>query len=77
MKKALVCLNEPCLEGLRVCQVVDSQNIFAVSDNLMWVACDDTVIADLFYYDGSSFIEKPIVTNTFLNQPTTTGTTTL
>lgn len=51
MKKALVSSFEPVLSGYRVAQVVDSGLEFEVSNGLIWIDCEDFVVADIFYYD--------------------------
>lgn len=49
MKKALISPLEPCFGGYRVAQV--SQDSFEVAKPLFWVDCEDTVEADVYYFD--------------------------
>lgn len=51
MKKALVSSIEFVQSGFRIAQVESSENIFPVADDLFWVDCDDSVVADLYFYD--------------------------
>lgn len=41
----------------RVAQVENSS--FEVSPSLQWIPCPDNVVAGLWKYDGSSFVEIP------------------
>ena len=65
MKKALVATNEKVykydgsLLGDRVVQVELSENTFETAYTLTWIDCPDDVIADHFYWNGSSFIAIP------------------
>lgn len=43
----------------RVCEV--SNTDFPVAEPLFWVDCDDTVIADQFWYDTVSGVISPVV----------------
>lgn len=43
----------------RVCEVIETD--FPVADPLFWVDCDDTVIADQFWYDTVDGSIKPVV----------------
>ena len=64
MKKALISPKEIVLNydrselGQRVAQVEDQP--FDVSPPLFWIDCDDSVIADQFYYDGSAIQPFPV-----------------
>jgi len=66
MKKALVSPNEQVYDyngnliGVRVAQVESPENTFALAEPMMWIDCDDDVIEDQFYWDGSSFIVVPV-----------------
>jgi len=55
--KALISPNEPRYSGYRVAQV--EQQEFEVAPPLFWVNCDDTVKADLFWYDPADQTIKP------------------
>ena len=63
MKKALISPKElvykydGTLLGQRVAQVADQS--FEITLPLFWIDCDDSVIADQFYYDGSSIQPIP------------------
>ena len=50
-KKALISTVEPRESGYRVAQVEDVANVFEVGAGLMWVNCEDNVVADQFWYD--------------------------
>ena len=65
MKKALISSKETTHSydgtplGQRVAQVSDTT--FEVDpDFLSWIDCSDDVVADQFYWDGSSFIAVPV-----------------
>jgi len=62
-KKALISTVEPRESGYRVAQVEDAANVFEVGAGLMWVDCDDNVVADQFWYDPSDQLIKanPVV----------------
>ena len=49
--QALVSKIEPREGGFRVAQVVADDATFNVTDDFIWVACDDSIIADKFWYD--------------------------
>lgn len=49
--QALVSKIEPREGGFRVAQVVAEGATFDVTDDFIWVACDETIIADKFWYD--------------------------
>jgi hypothetical protein len=53
-RKALISLVESRQTGYRVAQVEDAENIFEVAEGLLWVDCDDTIVADKFWYDTTS-----------------------
>ena len=60
MKEALISPNEPIIFednviGCRIAQVEPEGQTFPVGDPLYWMACDDEVIADIYYLanDGS------------------------
>ena len=42
----------------RVCEVADSE--FPVYQNLIWVDCEDNVVADQYYYDTETQAINPI-----------------
>ena len=52
MKHALICPNEPILNGYRVAQV--ETEIFPVGDPTYWMECDDAVVADLWYFNNDT-----------------------
>lgn len=43
----------------RICEVEDAA--FEVAPPLFWIDCDDTVIADQFWYDTVSGVISPVV----------------
>jgi hypothetical protein len=47
--KALIDPNESKKTGYRVCQIHETG--FEVCDPLFWVDCDDTIIADLYWFN--------------------------
>jgi len=49
--QALISKIEPRENGYRVAQVVAEGNTFDVTPDFMWVSCDDSIIADKFWYD--------------------------
>jgi hypothetical protein len=54
--------NNPVYEtyanSARVCEVVNTE--FPVYETLIWVDCEDNVVADQFWYDTQSKTIKPI-----------------
>ncbi|CAB4169224.1 hypothetical protein UFOVP1516_71 [uncultured Caudovirales phage] len=78
--KALICPNEPVTNfdntsGYRIAEVTEAS--FDVAEPLYWLDCNDTVVADVYYFDtATNSIElKPIAPVIAANnQPTTTGT---
>jgi hypothetical protein len=55
--KALISTTERRSDGIRVAQVEPDENIFPVADSMFWVDCPDDLVADEFYWDGSSFVK--------------------
>jgi len=49
--KALISIDELRAYGYRVAQVVRDEDVFPVSDKMFWFPCEDTVVADQYYYD--------------------------
>lgn len=78
--KALICPNEPVTNfdnttGYRIAAVTTTS--FEVAEPLYWLDCDDTVVADVYYFDtalNSILLKRiaPIVAAN--NQPISTGT---
>lgn len=65
MKKALISPNEPVINfdgttGYRVAEV--TTNEFEVAPPLFWTDCDDSCVADLWYYNTeiNECVPKPI-----------------
>jgi hypothetical protein len=52
MKFALICPNEPVLNGYRVAQV--EEVTFPVGEPTYWMECADDVVADLWYFDTAT-----------------------
>jgi len=75
MKNALISPNEPRFDGYRVAEVADQS--FEVAPPLFWVACDDDVVADLFWYDPSDSTIKPNPPEEEPQQPVVDGAQTL
>jgi hypothetical protein len=48
-RKALISMNEIRQGGYRVAQVEDAT--FPVHEGLVWVDCDDDIVADQYWYD--------------------------
>jgi len=65
--------------GARIAEV--STTRFDVAKPLFWVSCSDEITAELFCYDGSSFVTIPMdldcPTSTNQEQPTVDGAETL
>ena len=59
MKEALISTTEPRETGYRVAQVVAVGETFPVAPELFWTSCDDTVVADQFWYDPQDKTIKP------------------
>lgn len=90
MKKALISPNEQVsyisgwdgqnpvytVLGQRVAEVCDAE--FEIAAPLFWLDCDDDVVANEYYYDGTAIQAIPeSPTKPSLEQPATTGTQTL
>lgn len=60
-RKALISLVEPRMTGYRVAQVEDADKIFEVAPGLYWTDCDDTIVADKFWYDETNNTFNPII----------------
>ena len=64
MKAALISPNEPVYSydgaylGGRVADVADQS--FEIAPPLFWEQCDDVVVADQFYWDGSAIQPIPV-----------------
>jgi hypothetical protein len=69
MKFALICPNEPVLNGYRVAQV--EEVTFPVGDPTYWMECADNVIADQWYFNTTTqqITVVPVVITT-ITQPT-------
>ena len=52
MKYALVHINEPKLEGFRICEVAD--NTFEVYKDLTWYEVSDDVAAETHYWKNNA-----------------------
>jgi hypothetical protein len=46
--------------GQRVAEVKLDNQIFAVASPLFWVDCADEVQADVYYFDGTSIVLRPV-----------------
>jgi hypothetical protein len=69
MKYALIHINEPVLDGHRICQI--SNNTFEVYKDLTWHEVSDDVTAETHYWKNNQAVLFPVIENT---QPTTSGT---
>jgi hypothetical protein len=56
MKFALICPNEPVLDGCRIAQIIDET--FSVAEPTYWLECPDDVIADLWYFKNGSIVKR-------------------
>ena len=45
--------------GIRLCQVEEDQDVFAVSDALFWVDCEKDVMPETHYWNGKDITLKP------------------
>ena len=45
--------------GIRLCQVEQDQNVFAVSTALFWVDCENDVTPETHYWNGKDITLKP------------------
>jgi hypothetical protein len=45
--------------GIRLCQVEEDKNVFAVSTALFWVDCEKDVTPDTHYWNGKNITLKP------------------
>jgi hypothetical protein len=70
MKYALVHINEPVLDGFRICEVAD--NTFEVYKDLTWHEVADDVTAETHYWKDNAPVLLPIPEPK--TQPTTSGT---
>ena len=63
MKHALISPDETTMKydgtslGMRVAMVADAP--FDVASPLFWIECDNAVLPDQWYWDGSTLIEVP------------------
>tara|TARA_R110000868_G_scaffold266549_2_gene525739 strand:- start:1337 stop:1546 length:210 start_codon:yes stop_codon:yes gene_type:complete len=56
MKFALICPNEPVLDGYRVAQV--ETVTFPVGDPTYWMECADDVVADVWYFKDGVILQR-------------------
>ena len=75
MKYALIHVNEPVLDGYRICEVAEVP--FEVHSNLSWHEVNDDVTAETHYWKDNAPVLLPVRTQSNGQQPTTTGTQTL
>jgi len=64
MKYALICPNEPILDGYRVAQV--EEVVFPVGDPTYWTECTDDVIADYWYFKDGTIKKRTDITQIIL-----------
>ena len=62
--KALIASNETVYlaegtTGFRLCEVQEDKNIFAVSDVLFWVDCENDVTPETHYWNGKNITLNP------------------
>ena len=78
--QALISKIEPRETGYRVAQVVAEGETFPVAVDLFWQECDNTVVADQFWFDLATntfqAFPVPVITSP-TNQPKSTGAQTL
>lgn len=62
--------------GFRIADVTDSP--FDIAAPLYWIDCDDTVQADVYYFEPNSGLviirPHPVIASSSVTQPTSTGT---
>lgn len=76
MKQALISPFEFREGGFRIAEVSDS--IFPVAQPMFWVECDDSVVADLFWYDPvAQTISEILIPEPPVDQPVVVGAQTL
>lgn len=78
--KALISTIEPRETGYRVAQVEQDGNIFPLAEGMFWADCDESIIADQFWYDPSDRLFKPVPSPQTVvgeNQPAVNGAETL
>ena len=76
--KALIAPNEIREEGYRVAEIHETG--FEIALPLFWVDCDDSIVADQYWFDpiNNSFKEIPITQDAkTIDQPVTEGTQTI
>ena len=76
--KALITPNEIREEGYRVAEIHETG--FEIALPLFWVDCDDTIVADQYWFDptNNSFKKIPITKDIkTIDQPVTQGTQTI
>jgi hypothetical protein len=54
--------------GYRVAEVTEVE--FHVAEPLFWVSCNNSVVADQFYYSNGDILEKPIPAPVETSKPT-------
>ena len=62
--KALIASNETVYladgaTGIRLCEVQEDKNVFAVSTALFWVDCENDVTPDTHYWNGKDITLNP------------------
>lgn len=73
--KALIATNEPRETGYRVAQVEPDENIFPVSEPILfWATCPNDTVADQVWYDPSDQSFKQFPPPPEPVQPATQGT---
>lgn len=76
--KALITPNEIIEQGYRVAQICEIE--FEVASPLFWIDCDETIIADQYWFDPSDNTFKKVsftLTKAALEQPISNGTQTI
>jgi hypothetical protein len=52
--KALISKIEPRMDGYRVAQVINDNEVFDVTSDFMWINCDNTIVADAVWYNPTT-----------------------
>jgi hypothetical protein len=68
MKYALICPNEPVLDGYRVAQI--EEVVFPVAEPLYWLECADNVTANDWYFKDGVYGEVASASPPVVNKGT-------
>ena len=57
MKYALICPNEPVLDGYRIAEI-QATEAWPPAAPTYWLACEDDVVADYWYFKDDNIIKR-------------------